>query len=118
MPFDMRPHSIIPALLLCVGTACGEATDQPAALAVATSRVVATTPHPREIEFKLISPVFHVNQIFKSMVGPQITHPFRISKATAPELFWLTGYAVEVVGSDGHSLESMDYECPLSCYQS
>jgi hypothetical protein len=74
--------------------------------------VVTPPPHPKEVEVELLTPAFRVNRIFKSMVGPQMAQPVLLKKSSeTPELFWLTGYAMEVVGPDGKTPESMDFEC-------
>jgi hypothetical protein len=108
---DVRSRSILLALLFCAATASGEATERATPAAVGAREGAASQPDPRELEVELTSPPFRVDQIFRSMVGPQITRKFHAWNSPRPELMWLTGYAVEVVGADGQSAESMDFEC-------
>jgi hypothetical protein len=87
------------------------ALDQKEVERVSTQAVTATQPHPKELETEILSDPFRVDRIFKSMVGPLTTARFRLLRPQKPELLWLTGYRMEIVGEDGATPESIEFEC-------
>jgi hypothetical protein len=104
MPSRLRALLAIAALVAFSG-ACsdtGPSQEQQAG--------VATAAHPDEIERELLSDTFRVNRIYKSMMGPLTQRPISLEEGE-PELLWLTGYAMDVVGADGKSPESVEFEC-------
>lgn len=68
-------------------------------------------PHPREQEREFVSEVFRVDRIFRSMLGPVFSRPAALIEGEPAELVWLTGFSVDIVGEDGQSPGSIEYEC-------
>jgi hypothetical protein len=48
-----------------------------------------------------ISPVYNIDRIYKSMSGPWSNREIRLLDSDTPELVWITGCHVEMVGPDG-----------------
>ncbi len=65
------------------------------------------TRHFKEI----VSEPFHINQIYKSMLGPFHNIRVKLKDKGEPELMWLTGYKVEVVSIDGKKPLSEEFFC-------
>jgi hypothetical protein len=57
-----------------------------------------------------LSPVFHIDQKFKSMLGPVSTGPITLSDGPR-EILWITSYRTRVVGPDGKSPASQEFLC-------
>lgn len=93
-------------LLVCLALSAWIAEE-----ATAETAEVSAQAHPAEMQLEILSKPFHVDRIFKSMRGPLTTRRVRFSDASGPELVWLTGYVVEVLGADGETPESMEFEC-------
>jgi hypothetical protein len=94
------------ALLTATLAGCGEAPHgarDPAG--------VRNAADPREAERELVSDPFLVDRIYRSMLGPVFARQEPIESASEPELLWITGYAMSVVGADGRSPHSMEFEC-------
>ena len=70
-----------------------------------------TKPHPRELEREFLSDPFHIDRLYESMIGPVTQRLVRLDPSPRPELLWLTGYRVEVVGPDGPTAEDQEFEC-------
>ena len=68
-------------------------------------------PHPKERVREILSDTFRVDRIHKSMVGPFTTRKVSVLETKEPELLWMTGYSMDVVAEDGHTPESMEFEC-------
>ncbi len=101
-----RPQALLAAaVLVACAAACGR---DPAPLPEQAG--VANPPHPKEIERDLLSDTFRVNRIYKSMMGPLTQRRISLQEGER-ELLWLTGYQMEVVGADGESPESLEFEC-------
>jgi hypothetical protein len=94
--------------LLCAAAlaGCGDARE-----AVREPSGVRNAPHPREQDRELVSDPFIVDRIYRSMLGPVFTRQEPLESEAAPELLWITGYAMNVVGADGRSPHSIEYEC-------
>lgn len=74
----------------------------------ASAALVAEAPK-RYLE--VLSPVYTVDGIYKSMTGPQSTREWRVLEGRAPELVWVTGYKAEMVGPDGAAPLSQEFMC-------
>jgi len=51
-----------------------------------------------ERKLTVLSDVYNVNRIYKSMKGPQSTKEIYLVKSEEPELLWITGYKAVMVG--------------------
>ena len=52
---------------------------------------------------EVISKVYEINQLYRSMRGPWSQNRVSLLDSATPELCWITGCHVEMVGADGHS---------------
>jgi len=57
-----------------------------------------------------LSPVYTVDQIFKSMMGPATTREFTLEDGP-PELLWITGYEAVMKQPDGEADASDEFMC-------
>ncbi len=72
-------------------TACGSEPEAPLPVRSAT----------------LFSKPYSVDQIYRSMTGPDSVQRFAFDKVSAPELLWITGFEAEIVaGEDQHPVSS------------
>jgi hypothetical protein len=60
---------------------------------------------------EIVSKVYVVDQIYKSMQGPQAMHAFDLDFDGSPELLWLTGYGSQIVGPDADTELSHEFMC-------
>jgi len=65
--------------------------------------------HSTSIE--LLSQPYTIDRKYKSMEGPSGIQPITLTHADPPELLWITGYRVVVVGADGTSPASQEFMC-------
>ena len=70
----------------------------------------ASAEPPRR-ELEILSPVYTVEGVYKSMTGPQTTRQLQVLPDGPPELIWITGYRAEMVGADGSSPLSQEFMC-------
>ena len=91
-------------LVLCV-SAVATAAD-----GVWTSLQLAT-PYENEQVREILSDPFEIDRIYKSMLGPFTTRTVGLTESEEVELLWITGYEMDVVGEDGTTPESMEFEC-------
>ncbi len=91
------------AALLAAGSllilACG-ATDEDRSTPAAPTRRV-----------EILSEPYTIDRIYKSMAGPEGQQKVELAPQDPPQLLWLTGYRVEVVGADGTSPVSQEFMC-------
>jgi len=80
-----------------VGTAAAEQTEDGPA-------------YPGEKSVEILSDVFTVDRIYRSMQGPMTNRYIQLPLPT-PELVWLTGYSLKVVGADGETPLPITYTC-------
>jgi len=59
----------------------------------------------------ILSEPYTIDRIYKSMLGPQSVQVVGLWPADPPELLWITGYRVVVVGDDGQSPVSQEFMC-------
>ncbi len=64
-----------------------------------------------EKEYTLISPVYHVDKIFRSMKGPSSTNKFNFPGIEDNEIVWITGFKAVMVGEDGKTPVSQEFMC-------
>jgi len=72
-----------------------------AALIVAGCATDATVLVPPVETREVLSQVYEIDRIYKSMQGPSSTIGLVLDSISSPELVWVTGYRAEVVGPDG-----------------
>ena len=78
------------------------------ALALA-GRAEPSAPLPVQ-ELSILSDVYSVDRIYRSMVGPSSVKRFAFDRSGPPELVWITGYRAEIIGEDGSEL-SPEFMC-------
>lgn len=85
----------------------------PPALTAAVLLVAASpaTAAPPQRSLEILSPVYSVDGIYRSMTGPQETRPVSVLPGHAPELLWITGYRAEMVAADGVTPLSQEFMC-------
>lgn len=60
---------------------------------------------------QVLSPVYSIDGIYRSMMGPQSTRPVKLGDAAKPELLWITGFRTEMVESDGETPAPPEFMC-------
>jgi len=60
---------------------------------------------------EIVSKVFTIDRIYKSMQGPQGMHEFDFGIEGPPELLWLVGYEARMMGPDASEELSREYMC-------
>jgi cyclophilin family peptidyl-prolyl cis-trans isomerase len=58
-----------------------------------------------------LSPVYTVDQEYRSMKGPSSLQTVQFPEADSKELLWITGYHAVMVGADGETPMSQEYMC-------
>jgi len=75
-------------------------------------RVLDPTPdHPLVHTAEFLSPVYTVDKLYRSMMGPQSMKTIRLVPGDRPELIWVTGYRAEMVKADGTTPQSQEFMC-------
>lgn len=59
----------------------------------------------------LLSPVYTVDRIYRSMMGPSNTESFRLGEEGDDAIYWITGYEATMVGADGETPQLQDFMC-------
>lgn len=62
-------------------------------------------------ELAVLSQTYTVDQLYKSMKGPQSNQEVYLFDPDKPELIWITGYKAVIVGADGESQLSQEFMC-------
>ena len=60
---------------------------------------------------EVLSKVYHVDQIYKSMMGPYSTENVYLLETKEPEVLWITGYKAVMKGKDGKSNMAQEFMC-------
>lgn len=76
-----------------------------------SSAEAASAPEPKTYERVILSNVYEVDAIYKSMTGPQSTEQIHLEDDAAPELLWITGFEAIMVEPDGESQISQEFMC-------
>ncbi|HUF79010.1 MAG TPA: hypothetical protein VMR44_08845 [Thermoanaerobaculia bacterium] len=99
------PRLLTAALLagLFIGPPPGTASGGSAAAAPAVSPPV----HQRTI----LSPVYRIEEKYRSMLGPYAQQDVYLVESPEPELLWVTGYETEVVNAQDGSEISQEFMC-------
>jgi hypothetical protein len=92
----MTRHALAGFLLAAALAGCGEARQE-----AREPAGVRNAAHPREVDHELVSDPFVVDRIYRSMLGPVFARQESLESAAEPDLLWITGYAMSVVGADG-----------------
>jgi len=93
-------------LAACTHAPAVETVGAPATSLPAEGRVTR-----RDSRLEAVSPVYEINRIYKSMTGPWSNRALRLLEATTPELVWITGCHVEMVGADGTTHMPEQFMC-------
>jgi cyclophilin family peptidyl-prolyl cis-trans isomerase len=84
-------------------------------LAFTALTVGCGAPEPESIARTLLhlSPVYEVDQVYRSMQGPSSTQTVTFAEAVSdpPELLWVTGYTAVMVGEDGKTEMPQEFMC-------
>src|SRR5579871_4232775 len=62
---------------------------------------------------EILSPVYTVDRIYKSMEGPQSTQQVTLLEGP-PELVWITGFRTEMVEADGKTPTLPEFMCHVN----
>jgi hypothetical protein len=100
------PRPVLAALLLAALFGCRDAPAPAREPAGVRNRASA-----REVDLQVVSDSFLVDRIYRSMLGPVFVRQEPLESEADPELLWITGYAMSVVGADGRSPHSIEFEC-------
>ncbi len=65
----------------------------------------------RAATLDVVSPVYTVERLYKSMEGPQSAQPIALLDSPVPELLWITGYRAVMVGADGTTPTLQEFMC-------
>ena len=66
---------------------------------------------PRVHERTILSDVYEVDQLYKSMRGPFSTQKVSLEETLFPELLWIVGYEARMVAADGSTPMSQEFMC-------
>ncbi len=92
-------------------------TTRPAASGVggapetAAAKVVGERDAAPLYRKQLLSNVYHVDRIFKSMMGPMSRFEFHLWRSPEPELLWVTGFDAVMAAPDGVEQLSQEFMC-------
>ena len=73
--------------------------------------IVSTSENGGIITKTIISPSFHVNDIFPSMTGPWDAYHFDLVRPAGPELVWFKGYRCSVRDAETQDLLGDEFLC-------
>jgi hypothetical protein len=98
---------------LLLAAAIGGCDDRalPSGPAVPTPPTPTATQPPKVHERVILSPVYEVDRIYKSMTGPQSTEELRLEDLKEPELLWIVGFEATMREPDGNAEMSQDFMC-------
>jgi hypothetical protein len=77
--------------------------------AVATAPSAVPSPYPKLREKVVLSPVYEVDRVYKSMTGPQSSEP--VTLTSEPELLWIVGFEAIMVEPAGRDPVSQEFMC-------
>lgn len=103
-----RPSSALPfATALLAGLFVGLPPAGAAPGAPGESAAVSPPVHQRTI----LSPVYRIEEKYRSMLGPYAQQDVYLVESAQPELLWVTGYETEVVNAADGSEISQEFMC-------
>lgn len=99
-------------------SAC-DASAPPAPAPAPTASAAVSTPPVEPASFAgalvhervILSPVYDVDRIYKSMKGPQSTKELALGEPGEPELLWIVGFEAVMVEPDGKGEVSQEFMC-------
>ncbi|HVU90233.1 MAG TPA: hypothetical protein VHD36_23070 [Pirellulales bacterium] len=94
------------ALVGCSRAPATAATAEADETLPAAGKVTRASDH-----LQAISPVYTIDRIYKSMTGPWSNRELRLLEVDKPELLWITGCQVEMVGADGATHMPEQFMC-------
>lgn len=83
-------------------------------LGCATAGVINSTSeknHPTIQSKTFFSEAYHIDTIYKSMMGPMSTQKIHLGTPHSNQLLWITGYETEMVEADGRTPLSEEFMC-------
>ncbi|HZO14162.1 MAG TPA: hypothetical protein VFB62_12910 [Polyangiaceae bacterium] len=98
---------VLSLLLVLAALGCDESALPPRPQPAPT--VSASAAGPKVHERVILSPVYQVDRIYKSMVGPQSTEQLKLSEK--PELLWIVGFEAVMVEPEGGKTMSQEFMC-------
>jgi len=82
------------------------------ALVVSGAGAIPTSGEPaKPRRLEALSPVYTVDQVYRSMTGPRSTQTLSFPEAESPALLWITGFRAEMVAEDGETPMSQEFMC-------
>jgi hypothetical protein len=72
---------------------------------------IAAAADPQVHERTILSDVYDVDGLYKSMMGPFSTQKVTLEETLFPELFWIVGYEARMVAPDGRTPMSQEFMC-------
>ena len=119
----MRCSSWLVLVMLVGGSGCDKSQTPPAARSTTSTNSTATasstaaargTPTAKVHEKVVLSPVYEVDQVYKSMTGPNSTADVHLpvgAKNNKVELLWIVGFEAIMVAAGGKARESQQFMC-------
>lgn len=74
-------------------------------------RELVINPGSNEREIIVLSDIYEIDRIYKSMKGPNSMQKLILSKTDEPELLWITSFKAVMVGPDGSTPMSQEFMC-------
>jgi hypothetical protein len=71
----------------------------------------AAVPSAKVYERVVLSQVYEVDKIYKSMTGPQSSEAVALEDLPAPELLWIVGFEAVMMDSEGKARISQEFMC-------
>lgn len=85
------------------------------ALSFAFSLISAQTQAANTVHnLEVLSPIYKIDKIIKSMEGPQSSQPVYLTDSQPPELLWITGFKTDMVGADGKTPSLPEFMCHVN----
>jgi hypothetical protein len=93
--------------------ACDKDTTTPTAAPISpASAAAAQSPaSPKVYEKTILSPVYEVDKIYRSMTGPQSTKRVELGEEPELELLWIVGFEAIMVEPKGNERVSQEFMC-------
>lgn len=75
------------------------------------ARIVATVDGVPVYRKEILTEVFTIDRIYKSMTGPMATLRFELEPQGEPEVLWVTGFEATMMAPDGTTEMSREFMC-------
>jgi hypothetical protein len=108
-----RSRLILPALIACLASGCDEKrVPTPEPLPSASTSVAAEVPKgPKVYEHVVLSEIYEVDEIYKSMQGPSSVKQVALGAKDELELLWIVGFEAVMVSPKGDEKISQEFMC-------